>query len=322
MLVLVRRDKSATVYINELQILAEVQATRAIRAGEAVLDDDVADVRALKFRGVEIPDDVGVLFAFSMGWRRALYYDFGPFAPGIAGSRTYDIWAQLGQCWAYLTFQQLLKVTPEEWELLLHTGWFLFIGIPVRYRKQLLNYVRSGWDVDELLGDVSKHLKRRLPRLLDAWATNPCMRDHLPLLQSAVERYQEEDNVSCNCILYPRIEGILRSFFSGNATGRPSQKSLVNCAVSGGGSDLRETSLLLPRVFRRYLNEVYFANFDPARPSAASRNSVAHGVVPADQLSLKAATLALLIVEQLFYFLRPKQKCEPAPAGLDTAAGQ
>jgi len=96
MLVLVRRDKSATVYINELQILAEVQATRTVQAGEVVLGDDVADVRKLKFSGVEIPDDVGVLFVFSIGWRRALYYDFGPFAPDLGGSRTYDIWAQLG----------------------------------------------------------------------------------------------------------------------------------------------------------------------------------------------------------------------------------
>jgi hypothetical protein len=312
MLVLVRTDRSAKVYLNELTITAEIQPKRTARAGEPVFENDVADIRFLRFENVEIQDDVGILFVFSFGWRRGFYYDLTPLSPSYNGSRGYDVWRKLGQCWAYLSFQQTLKVTPEEWESLLCKGWFPFIGLSVEHRKQLLHYLRDGWDVDELTIGVSTELRERLETSLASWEGNVYLQPHMPLLRAGAERYSQADYMSCNCILYPRIEGILRSFFHAvNPERKVNQADLIASAIDHQGSERHEASLLLPGMFRRYLEQVSFAKFDSADPAAVSRHSVAHGVVRPDQLSLKAATMAFLTIEQLFYFLRPESRSTP-----------
>src|SRR2546422_10094726 len=60
LLALIRSNLSATVYLNELNILAKIQATRPISPGEPVREDDVADIAELTFKGVEVPPDVAV----------------------------------------------------------------------------------------------------------------------------------------------------------------------------------------------------------------------------------------------------------------------
>ena len=304
MLALIRRDKLATVYLNELEIVAEVKVKRPIAAGAAVFEEDIADVFALRFPGIEVPDDVGVVFVFSRGWRRALYYDFGPLSPLLQEKRPYDLATQLGSCWTYLSFQHVLRVTPDEWERLLRAGWFLFIGLPIRHRRLVLDAIRSGHDPDDLIPAVSADLKARLPTLLESWMANSLASDHVAFIQTAAEHYQRGDNVSCSCILYPRIEGVLRSFFRRlDSVRKPTTRRLIECAASE--HDSGGISLLIPKFFRRYLQEVCFASFDPENPKTASRHSVAHGVVRADHMDLKAATVAFLTIEQLFY-LAPK----------------
>lgn len=111
MLVVIRRDKRATVYINELQVLGEMLAKRDIAAGEAVFGDDIADIRAIKFKGVEVPPDAGVLYLFSSGWRKGMFYDFAPVQQKNPEPRDYDLGVQLGQFVTYLLFQDRLKIS-------------------------------------------------------------------------------------------------------------------------------------------------------------------------------------------------------------------
>jgi hypothetical protein len=73
--------------------------------------------------------------------------------------------------------------------------------------------------------------------------------------------------------------------------------------VDARASEMHNYSLLLPNNFRRYLEDVYFAHFDPNNPDVLSRHSVAHGVAPADDYSLKGASVGLLILDQLSFYL-------------------
>ena len=77
MLAICRRDGKATVYVNELEQRTSVRFARSVEAGEPVTKDDFVDVERLEL-GVRILDDAGVLFIFSVGWRKGLFYDFGP----------------------------------------------------------------------------------------------------------------------------------------------------------------------------------------------------------------------------------------------------
>lgn len=54
-------DKSATVYVNELQLVGTMQVRRAIEAGEELVRDDVVDIHELSLNGADIPKTTGIL---------------------------------------------------------------------------------------------------------------------------------------------------------------------------------------------------------------------------------------------------------------------
>ena len=303
MLVVIRRDKTCTVYINELDLLAGIIAKRDIATGQAVVADDIAGIKTVKFKGIEVPADVGVLYLFSSGWRKGLYYDFSPIQPNGAEPREYDLGVQFGQIFTYLLFQDRLKISDLAWGSLLEQGWFPFISLSAALSKELVNYAHLGWDIDELLPKVSAELKPRLEGWQVRWPQRGFFSDHAVTLARAVDRFNADDYISAVSILYPRIEGVMRSY---HIFARPSvlqnQQTLVDSIISPINSTERHSMLLLPEKFRRYLVEVYFAAFDPKNPSGLSRHTVAHGVAPQDAFSEKAAVVGFLILDQLSYY--------------------
>ena len=72
-------------------------------------------------------------------------------------------------------------------------------------------------------------------------------------------------------------------------------------------------------MFRKYMEQAYFASFEPGVTPVLSRNSVGHGVASAADFNEKGACLGLLILDQLFYFL-PSMRPETAAAASSTAA--
>jgi Domain of unknown function (DUF4263) len=95
LLVVIRPNLECTAYINELKILATVKTTRAVQAGSQVYVGDISDVTSVEL-GVELPPDCGVVFVRSSGWKRSLFFDFGPVLPEI-GPRKYPIEQALAQ---------------------------------------------------------------------------------------------------------------------------------------------------------------------------------------------------------------------------------
>lgn len=81
------------------------------------------------------------------------------------------------------------------------------------------------------------------------------------------------------------------------------QKVLMRVATDARAKELHPHSWLLPAAFRRFIEEVYFANFTPGQPAKLSRNTVGHGVATPEQFNEKAACLGLLLVDQLFFYL-------------------
>ena len=76
--VVVRQDLSATAYVNELKLLAECKVTRDVKAGEPAMTSDISEIREVSL-GIEVPDDAAIIVVTSIGWRRSVYFDFGPF---------------------------------------------------------------------------------------------------------------------------------------------------------------------------------------------------------------------------------------------------
>jgi len=95
LLVVIAPDLRATAYVNELQPIAQIRIGRSIQAGELIYPTDILELRSYDL-GVPIPPDCALVVVSSHGWRRALFYDFGPLLPE-AHERTYDLSAVLAE---------------------------------------------------------------------------------------------------------------------------------------------------------------------------------------------------------------------------------
>ncbi|HUU98247.1 MAG TPA: hypothetical protein VM487_21145 [Phycisphaerae bacterium] len=302
MLAIVRADKTATVYVNEIQMRVKVQVKRSLKAGEAVFKDDIADVERLGLPGIKVPADAGVVFFFSVGWRRGLFYDLLPVLPKDGVPRDYDLEVRLGQLYQYLEFQEVYKITEPEWRVLVGKGWFPFVALKASTVKEMIAHVRNDWDVDDLLSKIAEEVRRLLATLRERWSTNRFFSPHYDVLRSGLDRYEAGDYVSAISVLTPKVEGILRGF--GLATGTKSLKAqqLTSSAVRRLQQD-NPDSLLFPRRFRKYVDSLHFGSFNAETPEGASRHTVAHGVAPPQAFTEKQASIIILVLDQFAFFL-------------------
>jgi hypothetical protein len=276
LLAIIRRDKTATVYVNELQPQLISKVARAKERGEAVFRDDIVDITSAEL-GVDVPADAGVVIVFSWGWRRGLFYDFCPLGPD-ARPRAFDLPAVLGELYARLLFQERYRISDDEWARLFGCNWFPFAGLGNETIGLMLTHLRAGWDMEELTPRVAEEVRGKAPSFLQAWLQHPALATHAPILEKAVGHFLAGDHVSCAGLLYPQIEGVLRSHPVGSHAGRPG-------------------SLLMPHRFENYLKEVYLPKFNPTAP--------AEGPAAGSGSQQKASSIAILVVHQLFHSFDP-----------------
>lgn len=304
LLAVMDRSGTTTLFVNELPIVLSVRTKRPIKAGEELFGDDIADVSALDFEGLATPKDHGVLFFFTVGWRRGFYFDLAPLQYGKGEPRDYNVQAVLGQCWAYLQFQDYFKITDDAFDRMVGQSWFPFVHFKGSTIRQLISYAQNGWTIDDLPPTIAQEVSERIPQWLLDWKASSVFAPHDALLSQAAQRFLDGDFISATSILYPRIEGVLRTHHKAcGATTSATAKNLIDQAIRPAPGHL---SLLLPARFHRYVTDVCFANFDPSAHSVpVSRNSVAHGVARAEDYTQKAAVVGLLTLAQLFFYLNP-----------------
>ena len=292
----IKSDGNCQVFVNECEIVAKTRVRRDIKKGEAIYESDIVDYQEVVFKGVEVAPDAGIAVVFSVGWRKGFYYDFGPLQAETI-LRDYSIWETLGVLHNYLCFQEYFKISDDEYRRLFDKLWFPFIGLKKETVTKLLSHIRGGWDPDELMEVVQEEVRQGIDGMLARWKKHPSLSEHSELLERACERFKSGDYLSCSAVLYPRIEGILRSI-SRCTGGGYTQRALAK-APSDQASTV-SISRVLPDKFVEYLREVYFRNFDPEYPDHISRNTVGHGVAPQSLYDSKAASIGLLVVEQIY----------------------
>ena len=252
---------------------------------------------------MEIPNDTGFLFLFSVGWRKGLFFDFGPVGRPDPPPRQYDVVKAFGQVFCHVQFQERFSISDDEWRALREAQWFPFAGLHNNTINSLISCIRAEWDPDENLDAIVAEVKERVPSMLDGWRNNSSFLPHIEIFERAAERFLVDDYISCTGVMFPRIEGLLRTHHTSHgATASLKQKNLAKSAVASKVENDR--CLLLPRHFADYLNDVYFQDFDPNDTEIeVSRNSVSHGVASAEKFDRKSAVISILIVHQLFYLL-------------------
>jgi hypothetical protein len=280
-----------------------VKPKRSLNKGDIVTVDDVLDVRRMDL-GAPVPRDSGIVFISSHGWRKSLFFDFGPLSQPPS-KREYDLGLLLGLQHAYLLFQDQFKITEQQWHCLFDQHWFPFRYLPVDSVKRMLNIAAAGWPIDEILDDP-KLANALVTALEDPQSRLPgaAFAEHRELLTHAFKRYLDSDYKSCVSILYPRIEGVLRSIHAEAGTGTATTTHVVASATRRYEQVLGASTLLMPAKFREFLSRVYFREWHPGDlPEHVSRHTVSHGVAPVDKFDRKAAIVGILTVLQIGLYM-------------------
>lgn len=306
---IVTPSKQATVYLNELELVSNVRVKGlgpdGIKAGEPVYMDHIADVEALELfdtegKPVMVPADCGFSLVLSVGWRKGLFFDYSVFGPH-AKPRTDNLPRLFGHLFARLLFQEVYSVTDAQWERLFNWGWFPFVGLKHVDRKSLLSWANYDREPRPVLEGIARNFVAGLGDRLAVWERYEYLKQRMPFLTRARERLEAQDYLSCVNLVYPQIEGVMRSLFVAETTdGSPQQGTMVSNLVENQFAD----SVLLPNRFEAYLKKVYFRAFDERGGSfPLSRHTVSHGVSEVGDYDFLRAAIGFLVLDQLVHYL-------------------
>jgi hypothetical protein len=312
MLAIFPKKGTVTVYLNELEKEALICPKRDIPAGGLIYKDDLAQIARLRFKGdIQIPDDAGFFYLFSEGWRKGFFFDFTPLAPQ-GKKRNYDLEKLFAAMHNYLLFQEVFKATDAEWQVLLEHGWFPFIALKSATVARMFWSGRTGKSFDELAELVASEFEPQIDTQLVVWKNNKLAENQRSSLELAVKHYKQGDFASACSVIYPQIEGLMRSFFSAQGlSGKRSQSALVDSTIKLHAESTHGFSLLLPERFKTFLTDYFFSDFDPDKPEGVSRNTIGHGVAKFEELDKVAALRGFLLVDQIIYYMRVES--EPTP---------
>jgi hypothetical protein len=303
LLAIIQPNGQTKVFWNEFQPTIQIRSKKKVKAGELVYIDHIMDIERIKLPDEALAPDVAICYLFSFGWRKGLFFDFGPAQPGENRvARDYDIEALLAHYFGRVLFQHLFSIEDETWSELFRQRWFPFSYLSVDTVQNMIKRARERRAIDVDLDKLAREVHSAMSDRLSEWENDDIIGPHLPFVRKAFEHFSAGDFLSSSSILYPRIEGLIRiSAASPSISGRLTQRVLSRQGAGTGGEPLREQSLLLPKRFEEYLTDVYFANFRPGSVSRiVSRHSVSHGVVSAESLDRKGTTIGFLILLQLF----------------------
>lgn len=127
MLAIYHKDGKVDVYLNELEFIGQTRVVGPVEAGQGIMKDDVVDIVGLNL-GVPIPDDTGFLFLFSVGWRKGLFFDFGPVKTPDSSARRYDVVTAFGRAFCHVQFQERFNISKKERQALLEAKWFPMVS--------------------------------------------------------------------------------------------------------------------------------------------------------------------------------------------------
>jgi hypothetical protein len=298
-LVLTSMPNRARVYVNEVDCEVSAISARAIQAGEIIHENDITGVASARFPNIEIGPNEGVLYLFTIGWRRAFFFDLTPHHSDT------DIRASLEQrigiLYDALLFPKLFALDESSWLRLYEEGWFPFVALRRTANSTLLALIariqehRSIENAEQKLLDMFS--SETLASFCENFKRQDFLHPHLPFIEQGIQRFNAGDYLSSINNIWPRIEGILRYAYT--KSDKPGQKKLLENMSTVLASKVMPT-VFFPQYFKDYLLHYYFRDFDLQNNQLeVTRHSIGHGVAMAHSYDRKRALIGLLIIDQL-----------------------
>jgi hypothetical protein len=158
---IIRPDRSATVYWNEFHPVVQVRAKGKVNKGDLVLLDHIMDIERVVLPDGLVSNDAGICYVFSFGWRKGLFFDYGPLLHGDnRRARDYDLGLTLGYCYARVLFQHLFSISDDLWSEMFSQGWFPFSYVSTDLVKAMIGRAAEKLPIDDQLNEISLRLVR------------------------------------------------------------------------------------------------------------------------------------------------------------------
>jgi hypothetical protein len=309
-LAIIHKDSTADIYINGVPATFQVIAKRDLKALERASTRDIVDITEMRFVGINIREDDCVIFCFKVGWKFGLFFDLTP-SDGVSVIRTEEFYRELGLNFRYLVFQNDYSIISDNtlFDQLLADGWFPFIQLLGGDFERLASAYKDEINPDGLMEDlVAKFDRQRIMSFVDYWWKRPIFFDKKTILLAGIEAYllfTEAGYITCIKTLYSEIEGMLRLDYFSRYKRKPSFKDLTEY-VKDRATDrfTSPASLGFPTLLYRYVHEVVFKEFDLETGNITlSRHSSSHGVASAKEYTRRKALQAILMLDQMSFFL-------------------
>lgn len=308
-LILIHQDLSADLYVNDLPVILEIKAKRNIKKGEKIYQDYIADIRKLKFDGIRIEETDKIIYCFKVGWKFALFFNLHVNDHELLEIEKTQL--ELGSVYRRLQFQYVYNALESEkqFEEMLNDGWFPFIEILGDYKKLIGFYENKFNFNNNIKGFVDNFDKKRIDKIVSKWWKNEIYKDKKELIVAGINAYLQNDkNGFVNCIktLSSEAEGIIRiSYFNKTKSKNISTKDLIKHTIEKGRYKVESNySLFFPSAFLKYLESVFFRNFNLKKGNIKiSRHSSSHGVAESNEYDKEHALQVILVLDQLYFYL-------------------
>lgn len=309
LLIILHRDRSVDVYINEPSMIIAVQLKKNVERlseGELVAFDAIEHIIELEFDGIKIPNNCGFIWVFSFGWRKGYLFDLTPLGneDGTQDiTRKYELGPALADAYSYLMNQEMLNTDQETWEELFRQDWFPFLILTDGLRKKMISHAKERWPIDQMEDEIVEFMKGDMGPIRNVLLSSPNLVSHKKTVAKALEQFMEDDYISTVSVIMPRIEGLMRSLYvMRGETKRPRQDRLISSLLHSARSVYQSNSPAIPDRFAEYLERCFFREFEHDSPEARnviSRHTLMHGVIAEEHLNRKYALISIMTLMQI-----------------------
>ena len=320
-LVIIHQDLSADLYVNNFQVDVEIKIKRSAIKGELIRQSDVVDISKVEFPQIKIVETDKIIYCFKVGWRFGLFFDLttrvqpvsAPYPIQVEKLNIEKMRLSIGDLYRYLSFYHVYKVLESDTQFkeMIEDGWFPFVEILAGEYKKLSEVYKNKFDFENKINVIVESFnEERIKKITKKWWKNKIFSEKKILIDAGINAYlqnTEEGFISCIKDLYSETEGILREIYlaeTGKSNGVKSS-DLISCIIEKAKNKSKSnSSLLFPLPFLKYLQSVFFANFDIESGSVdLSRHSSSHGVAGAQQYTKSRALQSILILDQIYFYI-------------------
>ena len=189
-------------------------------------------------------------------------------------------------------------------------GWFPFIEIlGVEFKELREAYIDNKHTEERIKKCIEKFNEKRLNRMVEKWWAKDVFNEKQKILQAGINSFfknTDEGFIACIKIIFPEIEGIIRTHFfqkTGKGNNVKIPDLLQHLFEAGNLKANNEHSLFFPQQFLKYLKDVFFPQFNLETGNIdLSRHTSCHGLAKVEDYTKAKALQSLLILDQIYFY--------------------